>query len=279
MTIRDIHDEVSAPKEETTVDVMSLHEGGQCEGVALQEGGKSTLIESAYCEFPDLQVFEKESTLAATSSSSSSSSSSSQQTAAFENEPKNTHHMDTTKNAKPAPCFSHQVSPLPSETIHAAANAAPTEHIETIAPAASAITPRECRMVEKWMSRTSVGDMHDKVEGFGGVWEGDDGDVDVDADADADTNAKDDEENVETTAWGFKAQSARSEIASVSVDTEFQNTLRAYMGKDGSREKGLFDGERGVGVGVSERGEQDVCVWEGWGEEESAQCLVSAFGW
>ena len=216
-------------EEEEMVDVMTMREGGQCEGVsAVRDGVDDSGMQPAYCEVFAQQRFEREITLATSSSPSSSSSSSSsssqqQQQAAMEDSPNSTQHMDT------APRFRAEMSALLLEMIHAAQMAAPesnpTEHTETIDPAASAIIPRESRRVERWMSRVNVGDAHDAAEGFNGTQEGDD------------TDAEDDEESVEMTA----CRGSRSETASVKLDSDFQNTLRAYMGKgvrDGSRQKG-----------------------------------------
>ena len=234
-----LHHEVSAPPQEMMVNATPTpvsERRRQCEGSALLQGGsiQATLIRSAsYCELSALRQFENETTLAATSHSSSSSS---EQRAALEDDgPDSMQHIDH------APHFCDELSALLSDMMHAAEKAAAPEALatETAAGPASASTPRESRRVEKWMSRTNVADCaHDTATGFNGTQEGDD-------DTDADTT-KDDEETVGMTAWGLEDRGARSTATGsvVSVDSDFQNALRKYMGKgvkDGSRRKGSGD--------------------------------------
>ena len=215
---QETHQQVSAPQD--LIDSAPIHEE-HCENPAPQAVVPNAITHDAYCEVVTAQEIED--------------AASTSEPAAFGDDTQ-TVHIDTGTTTDGTPRFGDEMSALLSEMIHAAQQkentltANDTDRTEVASQdqgPSGVITRRESRKIEKWISQTSIANTHAAK----GILDGDDADAE---------DEDPDEEKAAIMTCRLDNGSPRSENGSVSLDSGFQKTLRAYMGegvKYGSRRR------------------------------------------
>ena len=208
---QETHQPVSSASQDL-IDSAPIHED-HYENPAPQVVVPNAITYDAYCEVVTAQEIED--------------AASTSEPAAFGDDTQ-TVHIDTATTTAGTPRFGDEMSALLSEMIHAVQDAPTANDADRTEVAsqdqgpASVITRRESRKIEKWISQTDLADTHDAGEAFNGRLPG--GDTE-------DEDEDPDEEKAEIMTCRLDNGSPRSENGSVSLDSGFQKTLRAYMGE------------------------------------------------